>query len=156
MRRSWPCYDVSFPGLERRIAGGYHAVTSEGLTGRCRGALGERALLGSRGAGREAGRATLDDGSEIEPRCVIDGRGFPAARFMNAGFQKFLGLEVALAADHGLEAPLLMDATVPQEGGFRFVYVLPFAAADGARRGHLLRDDARPRAGRARAQRIGA
>jgi lycopene beta-cyclase len=125
VRRSWPGYDVRFPGLERRIAGGYHSVASEGLDRALSRALGERALLGCGARDVRPDGATLDDGREIEARCVIDGRGFPAARFMNAGFQKFLGLEVELAADHGLEAPLLMDATVPQEGGFRFVYVLP-------------------------------
>ena len=125
VRRSWPCYDVRFPGLERRIAGGYHALTSESLEPALSRALGEGALLGCGARDVRPDGATLDDGREIEARCVIDGRGFPPARFMNAGFQKFLGLEVELAADHGLEAPLLMDATVPQEGGFRFVYVLP-------------------------------
>ncbi len=125
VRRSWTCYDVRFPGLERRVAGGYHSMSSEGLDRALSRALGEKALLGRGARDVRPDGATLDDGSEIEARCVIDGRGFPAARFMNAGFQKFLGLEVELAADHGLAAPLLMDATVPQEGGFRFVYVLP-------------------------------
>ncbi len=125
VQRSWPCYDVRFPGLERRIAGGYHALTSEGLEPALLRALGEGALLGCGARDVRPGGATLDDGREVEARCVIDGRGFAAARFMNAAFQKFLGLEVDLAADHGLEAPLLMDATVPQQGGFRFVYVLP-------------------------------
>jgi lycopene beta-cyclase len=41
------------------------------------------------------------------------------------GFQKFLGLEVRLAAPHGETLPLIMDATVPQDDGYRFVYTLP-------------------------------
>jgi lycopene beta-cyclase len=125
VRRSWPCYDVRFPGLERRIAGGYHSVTSETLERALSEALGASALLGCGARGLRPEGATLDDGREIEARCVIDGRGLAATCFMNAAYQKFLGLEVELASDHGLEAPLLMDATVSQEGGFRFVYVLP-------------------------------
>jgi lycopene beta-cyclase len=31
-----------------------------------------------------------------------------------------------MTAPHGLTAPLLMDATVAQEDGYRFIYVLPF------------------------------
>ncbi len=46
---------------------------------------------------------------------------------MALGFQKFLGQELRLAHPHGLDAPLLMDATVDQEDGYRFVYLLPFA-----------------------------
>jgi lycopene beta-cyclase len=125
VRRSWPHYDVRFPGLERRIAGGYHAVTSENLERALSEALGASALLGCGARDVRPDGATLDDGREIEARCVVDGRGLAATRFMNAAYQKFLGLEVELASDHGLEAPMLMDATVSQEGGFRFVYVLP-------------------------------
>ena len=33
-----------------------------------------------------------------------------------------------LADAHDLERPVIMDATVPQVDGYRFVYTLPFAA----------------------------
>jgi lycopene beta-cyclase len=42
------------------------------------------------------------------------------------GCQTFLGQEVLLAEPHGLRAPIIMDASVEQQGGYRFVYVLPF------------------------------
>jgi lycopene beta-cyclase len=122
---SWPRYDVRFPGLERRIEGGYHSLTSESLEPALSRALGAAALLGSGARDVRPDGATLDDGREVEARCVIDGRGLSPVRFMNAAYQKFLGLEVELLSEHGLEAPLLMDATVRQEGGFRFVYALP-------------------------------
>ena len=40
-----------------------------------------------------------------------------------------MGQELELESNHGLEQPILMDATVPQVGGFRFVYVLPWTAS---------------------------
>jgi lycopene beta-cyclase len=43
------------------------------------------------------------------------------------GWQTFLGQEIRCDAPHGLDVPMIMDATVPQVGGFKFVYVLPFA-----------------------------
>jgi lycopene beta-cyclase len=43
------------------------------------------------------------------------------------GWQKFVGRELRLEGRHGLERPILMDATVPQLDGFRFIYVLPLA-----------------------------
>jgi lycopene beta-cyclase len=38
------------------------------------------------------------------------------------------GQELLLAAPHGLSGPVIMDATVAQDDGYRFVYVLPLAA----------------------------
>jgi lycopene beta-cyclase len=41
-------------------------------------------------------------------------------------WQKFLGRTLRLAEPHGLTRPVIMDATVPQLDGYRFVYLLPF------------------------------
>jgi len=70
----------------------------------------------------------LDDGVRLTGSLVIDARGPAAAEpgALRCGFQKFLGLELELAEDHGLSRPILMDATVAQIDGFRFFYVLPF------------------------------
>jgi lycopene beta-cyclase len=43
------------------------------------------------------------------------------------GWQKFVGQELRLSRPHAFERPMLMDATVPQRDGFRFLYVLPLA-----------------------------
>ena len=47
---------------------------------------------------------------------------------MRLGWQKFLGQEIRTEQPHRLTGPILMDATVEQHDGYRFVYVLPFAA----------------------------
>jgi lycopene beta-cyclase len=71
----------------------------------------------------------LADGERIEAPLVIDARGpDPDAARPKCGFQKFLGLEIDFAREHGVARPILMDATVPQTDGFRFFYVLPMAA----------------------------
>lgn len=68
----------------------------------------------------------LEGGERLEADWVIDARGpRPAETRGRAGYQIFLGRELELAAEHGLERPIVMDATVEQEGGYRFVYVLP-------------------------------
>jgi lycopene beta-cyclase len=41
------------------------------------------------------------------------------------GFQKFYGQEVLLRKPHELKLPILMDASVRQTDGYRFMYVLP-------------------------------
>ncbi|RYG17634.1 MAG: lycopene cyclase, partial [Caulobacteraceae bacterium] len=70
----------------------------------------------------------LADGRRLSAKAVIDGRGPTATPDLALGFQKFVGLEVRLAAPHGLTAPIVMDARVDQAGGYRFVYTLPFDA----------------------------
>jgi lycopene beta-cyclase len=42
------------------------------------------------------------------------------------GYQKFIGYDMTLTEPHGLNAPLVMDATCPQLDGFRFFYLLPW------------------------------
>jgi lycopene beta-cyclase len=60
---------------------------------------------------------------------VIDARGpLSSPPGSSSGYQKFLGLELVLRRPHGLTEPVLMDATVEQLDGYRFVYSLPLAA----------------------------
>jgi len=68
----------------------------------------------------------LANGEILEARAVIDGRGFIAAPKGPTGYQKFVGLDIELENEHGLEVPLLMDGRVAQLGAFRFFYLLPW------------------------------
>ena len=67
----------------------------------------------------------LVDGRRLTAPLVIDARGPRRSRRLVLGWQKFLGQEVRLAAPHGLARPIIMDATVSQLDGYRFLYVLP-------------------------------
>lgn len=125
VERSWESYDVSFPGLRRRLTGGYHSVTSERFHAVISQALGDRVRLGA-SVENVAPKSVVVDGQELHAACVIDGRGFPSQHPLVLGYQKFLGRRVRLRAPHALGAPILMDATVPQHEGFRFLYVLPW------------------------------
>jgi lycopene beta-cyclase len=70
---------------------------------------------------------TLTRDVTLHGTTVIDARGPEHGAPSACGWQKFLGQELQLAAPHGLERPILMDATVAQADGFRFFYVLPLA-----------------------------
>lgn len=138
----WRGYDVRFPRLSRTLCIRYDALTSERFDSVVRSAIDGRpgsACFLNRRATRIADRAVdLDDGMTLTARLVVDARG-PTLEgdAERCGFQKFVGLELELDRPHHLERPVLMDATVPQTGGFRFFYVLPF----GTRR--LLVEDTR-------------
>lgn len=58
---------------------------------------------------------------------MIDGRGVRRSAQLALGFQKFLGQELRLQQPHGLQVPIIMDASVAQKDGYRFVYVLPLS-----------------------------
>jgi lycopene beta-cyclase len=72
---------------------------------------------------------TLADGSVFEGLCVIDARG-PSVSIEKVwqGYQKFVGLEVETEQPWPERIPTVMDATVPQDDGYRFLYTLPFDA----------------------------
>lgn len=129
--KRWPAHDVLFPGHQRRLNDEYSAVTSAQLhrvvSERLRSAPGARLVNASvREVGQNA--VTLEDGSELRAELVIDARG-PGhdARGDAGGYQKFVGLELQVAKGCAPGVPILMDATVPQLDGFRFMYVLPWA-----------------------------
>jgi lycopene beta-cyclase len=120
----WRDHDVVFPSFSRMLEGEYFAIRSEDFAARLTQRLGAR--LRTRVDVREVGATsvTLGDGTKLEADVVLDGRGVQPEGA--AGYQKFVGREVVLTAPHGLTRPLLMDASVAQLDGFRFIYVLPW------------------------------
>lgn len=130
----WPGYDVAFPAHRRRLDSSYACVSSVRLAACVRAALdreGSALLASSTALVVEADSVLVRsaDGAvrELRARAVIDARGPDRATTMGGGWQKFVGHELRLARPHGLDRPMLMDATVPQRDGFRFFYVLPLA-----------------------------
>lgn len=126
----WDGHAVRFPQRERRLRGGYASVTSDRFARALREAVRHPSpaalYCGAAVAAVAPQQVTLADGTRIRARAVVDGRGVRPSPHLALGFQKFLGQELQLAAPHGLAAPVLMDATVPQHDGYRFVYLLPF------------------------------
>ncbi|WP_342658167.1 lycopene beta-cyclase CrtY [Sphingomonas sp. NY01] len=124
---AWASYDVAFPAHGRTIAQPYYSIESSRLDRVVRATLPEQALLlGRKALGVSATAVVLADGDRIEAKGVIDTRGTGDLSTLDCGWQKFVGRELALAAPHGRERPVVMDATVKQVDGYRFVYVLPF------------------------------
>ena len=68
----------------------------------------------------------LDGAQRINAGGVIDARGVADHHHLDCGWQKFTGQLLQLAEPHSLTRPIVMDATVDQHDGYRFVYVLPF------------------------------
>jgi lycopene beta-cyclase len=129
----WPAYDVAFPGFTRTLVEPYGSITSERLASVVEESLaaapGAVLLAGIAAENIDASSVTLADGRTLQGRLIVDARGPTAASFDRvAGYQKFVGLELVLEKPHHRARPMLMDACVPQDDGFRFFYVLPLDA----------------------------
>ncbi|NIM01694.1 MAG: lycopene beta-cyclase CrtY [Acidobacteria bacterium] len=128
IERSWPTHGVRFPRFCRTLSGGYHAVTSDRLRQRVAQSDGIRIRSGVAARSLEPHGVALEDGTRIEADAVLDGRGaVPASPELRIAAQKFVGQWLELDSPHDLAGPLLMDATVGQPDGYRFVYTLPFS-----------------------------
>ena len=125
----WTQYDIAFPAHKRTLKSPYYSIESERLDTVIRAALPEKALMtGRKVLAASPTAVVLADGDRIEAKGVIDARGPGDLGLLDLGWQKFVGMEFALDEPHGVDHPIVMDATVEQIDGYRFVYTLPFSA----------------------------
>jgi lycopene beta-cyclase len=125
----WDGYEVQFPGLVRSLQTGYRRVDAERLHTVVAELFDRRdgwTLLLGTSVDIAGSRVTFPDGrTEAFDLCVMSTGPVESEEARGAGYQKFVGAEVLLERTHGLERPVLMDATVAQEDGLRFFYLLP-------------------------------
>lgn len=124
----WEGQSVRFQAFRRELTSGYACLTSASVAGAMaklntltlRTSVSVTQLLSD--------RVVLADGTELTADSVIDARGFTPSQALVLGHQKFVGLEIETTVPHGLVNPIIMDASVDQRDGYRFIYVLPFSA----------------------------
>lgn len=121
----WDGQAVRFPKRTRTLETGYNSIFAEQFD-RVLKADGRFTVIHGEVASLSAEQTTLTNGDTLTSPCIFDARGPIPSPHMEIAFQKFLGREVRFAQPHGLTEPIIMDATVPQTDGYRFVYVLPF------------------------------
>lgn len=126
--RQWDSYDVHFPKYSRSLSNGYYSIESKNLDSELRKRLPSESLFtGQRAEKVENGVVQLADGTVITAEAVLDVRGGGDISALETGWQKFCGQMLKLSKPHGLERPVIMDATVEQIDGYRFIYCLPFS-----------------------------
>ena len=127
---AWRGYDIAFPGHARTLDTAYYSITSERLDTVLRQTLSPETLMASaRVLGASPTAVVLADGNRVEGQGVIDCRGPGDVSHLDLGWQKFMGMELKTAYPHGVERPIVMDGSVEQLDGYRFVYTLPFDAS---------------------------
>ena len=121
----WSSYEVRFPAYRRELTTGYCSTNSEFFHTFMMGALGDCVQLRTPLEAVSVNEVEVAGGERLQAKVVIDGRGPVPSPHLMLGFQKFTGRVLKLKHDHGLAGPIIMDATVPQNGDYRFLYTLP-------------------------------
>ncbi len=122
----WSGYEVRFPERQRMLGTHCYSISSERFREALMEALGDAVMLNAE-VGDIGAQHVVINGMRYEARAVVDGRGHAPSEHMRYAYQKFIGQEVELRSPHGQKLPIIMDATVPQEDGYRFVYTLPLS-----------------------------
>ncbi|MCS7028506.1 MAG: lycopene beta-cyclase CrtY [Bacteroidia bacterium] len=129
---SWQSYQVKFPKIERTVLIPYHTIFSQSLSKKIKDYAEKNSLLqiitGQRASVLRQDTSTIvvtQNNHSYTADWIFYATG-NIATFTTTAYQKFVGLEVILAEPVSLPSPIIMDATVAQKDGFRFMYVLPF------------------------------
>jgi lycopene beta-cyclase len=123
----WSGHEVRFPSHSRRLDGIYYSIESERLDQVICDTIKPENLLTGRMVKAVSPRlVVLKGGTRINASGVIDARGAGDLNHLDCGWQKFTGQLLQLTEPHELTKPIIMDATVTQHDGYRFVYVLPY------------------------------
>ena len=127
----WPKHEVRFPNRHRTIAIGYNSIRSRNLDQALRETLRpDQYRLEARIASVGPTSVTLNVGETLEADAVLDARGPVAMPGLHLGWQKFVGRYYRFEQPHGVQLPVIMDATVEQIDGYRFAYSLPTSATE--------------------------
>ncbi len=124
----WVGYDIAFPALTRTLDAVYNTIESERLDAVVQGVLRADQIIAGKVDMLTPDRITLKDGRTVTAAKVIDARGPGDLSTLEVGWQKFVGQTLKVKGGHGLTRPIVMDASVEQIDGYRFVYCLPFDA----------------------------
>ncbi len=129
--RHWDSYDVHFPEYSRSLGNGYFSIQSANLDKQLRKRLPKQAIrTGHRIKSVKNGVVKIKGNDDIAAQAVIDARGSGKITDLDYGWQKFFGQMLNLKSPHGLDRPVIMDATVNQIDGYRFFYCLPFGETE--------------------------
>ncbi len=124
---SWNGYEVRFPEYVRHFGVQYNSIRSSTFDSQLRTLLPTNVPVDAAAYHLTRTTVALNDQTMMRARGVIDARGASKTGLLDMGWQKFVGHELRTTVPHGLTGPIIMDASVAQHDGFRFVYVLPFA-----------------------------
>ncbi|WP_172124292.1 MULTISPECIES: lycopene beta-cyclase CrtY [unclassified Devosia] len=123
----WAGQSVRFQAFSRDLRSGYASLSSASVAAAMQALPHLTIRSAAPVADLRPDGVILASGEELRAQCVIDTSGFTPSPALALGFQKFVGQEVETTEPHGITYPVIMDASVDQRDGYRFVYLLPFS-----------------------------
>jgi lycopene beta-cyclase len=124
----WQGYYVAFPGQSRKFKGGFNTIRSAALDAAVRETLRpDQYRLGTKVVAVRDNELVLLGGEKIKADAAIDARGAANLSMLELGWRKYLGREYVFPEPHKVDRPVVMDATVEQADGYRFLRCLPFS-----------------------------
>ncbi len=122
----WDRYETRFPAHTRRFESPFNSIRSQHYDGHLRAVIPDDVPVQGEAVELSQTSVYLSDQRSIAAGGVFDGRCVADLDHLDFGWQKFVGQEFRTTVPHGLTHPIVMDATVDQIDGYRFVYALPF------------------------------
>ncbi|MXP26005.1 lycopene beta-cyclase CrtY [Altererythrobacter indicus] len=121
-------YEVRFPDRKRQLPTTYHSLGSVDFDRILRRMLPDNTVFYGLDAAKVSdSTVTLTSGEVLTAAAVIDCRGQVESDALQCGYQIFYGRHIRCKYPHKIARPIIMDATVEQWDGYRFVYSLPLS-----------------------------
>ncbi|XGC81213.1 lycopene beta-cyclase CrtY [Bdellovibrio bacteriovorus] len=127
--KEWQEHSVHFASYSKTLHGRYASIKPEDLSAKIKNEFSGHLFFNQQVVRLNEKSIETADGAIHPAHCVIDARGAEPMS-QDCGYQKFLGLHVQIESGHGLQNPIIMDATVNQSDGYRFMYVLPWSETE--------------------------
>jgi lycopene beta-cyclase len=126
VRHHWPGFYVAFPGASRKLKSGFSGFSSADLHRAVVETLRpDQIRLGTRVVAVREDALVLDGGETIKAEGAIDARGAANLSVLDLLYEVRVERRYRMAAPHGLDRPVLIDATLGESAGLRYVEALP-------------------------------
>jgi lycopene beta-cyclase len=122
----WPGIYLSFPGMNRNLRLGWSGLGGGDLHRALIETLDAKQYrLGTRIVAVREDALVLDGGEELKAEGAIDARGAANLSMLELLYEVRVERDYVFAAPHRVDRPVLIDATVPQDGALRFMRCVP-------------------------------
>jgi lycopene beta-cyclase len=122
----WPGFYVAFPGFSRKLKAEWAGFSGADLHRAVIETLTDKQIrLGTRVVAVREDALVLDGGETIKAEGAIDARGAANLSTLDLLYEARLERDYQLKEPHRVDRPVLIDATVDQAGGFRFMQCVP-------------------------------
>ena len=122
----WPGYYVAFPGLSRKFKAELGGIAPDAVHKDMVSTLRpDQYRLGTKVVAVREDALVLDGGEEIKAEGAIDARGAANLSMLDLLYEARLERDYKLAAPHGIDRPVLVDATAETGNGLAFIQLFP-------------------------------